>query len=117
MSLGPFTPLARSRFVDKDVVRLHGDKIKIFILYSSSKLTVSSTALLACMSLMDSLGHSARLRSESMELLPPYVALGFDHKMVGKKREQVVSTMGTLRSIEHLSLYVAFVRQRQLLTL
>ena len=57
-----------------------------------------------------------------MELLPPYVALGFDHKMVGKKREQVVSTMGTLRSIEHLSqygrpLYVVFVRQRQLLTL
>ena len=62
-----------------------------------------------------------RLKLEVVRLLPPYVALGFDQRMIARSRAEKVALMGEFQIIEHLSqygrpLYVALIRQGRLLT-
>jgi len=38
-------------------------------------------------------------------LLPPYVALGFDHHAIANAQEPRAVTMGELQSIKHLAQY------------
>jgi len=70
---------------------------------------------------MEEAVHSLRLKLELARLLPPYIALGFDQRMIAKNRATVTVSMGDLRTIEHLAqygrpLYVVLVGQRQMLT-
>ena len=48
---------------------------------------------------------SLRLIQEMAHLLPPYVALGFDHHAIANAREPRTVTMGELQSIKHLAQY------------
>jgi hypothetical protein len=48
---------------------------------------------------------SMRLREEIEELMPPFLALGFDQHAIDKKQEPEVCCMGDLKRIEHLCKY------------
>ncbi len=54
--------------------------------------------------IQDTVG-SLRLIQEMARLLPPYVALGFDHHAIANAQEPRTVTMGKLQSIKHLAQY------------
>jgi hypothetical protein len=50
-------------------------------------------------------GRSVKLRLEGIQLLPPYIAIGFDQIAIAEDRGEVVVKMGELQSIKHLAKY------------
>ena len=118
MFLGLLTSLVQSRIVNKNVVCLHGNEIEPFLSRSSS-IQQSVPPLLVGLWLMEE--TALQLKAKLARLLPPYVALGFDQRMVARNRAPVTARMGDFQTIEHLSqygrpLYAALVHQRQMLT-
>ncbi|KIL57071.1 hypothetical protein M378DRAFT_16508 [Amanita muscaria Koide BX008] len=49
--------------------------------------------------------NSLRLRDEIVQLLPPYVALGFDQHQIYKEKKEIIATMDHFQTIEHLAQY------------
>jgi hypothetical protein len=48
---------------------------------------------------------SLKLIREMARLLPPYMALGFDHHAIANAQEPRTVTIGELQSIKHLAQY------------
>ncbi|KIL60391.1 hypothetical protein M378DRAFT_26527 [Amanita muscaria Koide BX008] len=49
--------------------------------------------------------NSLRLRDEIVELLPPYIGLGFDQHEIYKEKKEIITTMDHFQTIEHLAQY------------
>ncbi len=64
-----------------------------------------SAASLACTCLTEATVLSLRLKSELNRLLPPYIDLGFDQRVIAASGEHVSVSMGDMQTIEFISQY------------
>jgi hypothetical protein len=87
------------------VVRLHGDESEGFLFRSSFGQQSVFTWLLLHSLRKHPTADSFRLWAEIAELLPPYVALGFDQHQIYKEKKEIIVTMDHFQTIKHLAQY------------
>ena len=102
--MGPLTPLAVSGYGLRMWCIFMGTKSSITY-YAPGPSDSQFPLLFVFTRLIQATVGSLRLIQKMARLLPPYVALGFDHHAIANAHESRIVTMGELQSIKHLVQY------------